>query len=71
MVPVGNGQGPGEEGGGKTTLRAFKWPKGTSLVGLGLSLEEFKFLKAVLGFIFLYFWSLYMLCKGLRSLTRN
>lgn len=49
------------------TLRAFKWHKDTSFVGLGLSLEELKFLKAVLGFIFLYFWSLYTLCKGLRS----
>lgn len=71
MVPVRNGQGHGEEGGGKMTLRAFKWHKDTSFVGLGLSLEEFKFLKDVLGFIFLYFWSLYMLYKGLRFLTRN
>ena len=53
------------------TPRAFKWHKDTSFVGLGLSLEEFKFLKDVLGFIFLYFWSLYMLYKGLRFLTRN
>ena len=53
------------------TLSAFKGPKDTSFVGLGLLLEEFKFLKAVLGFILSYFWPLYMLCKDLRSLTRN
>ena len=47
MVPVRNGQGHGEECGGKMTLRAFKWHKDTSFVGLGLSLEEFKFLKDV------------------------
>lgn len=45
MVPVGNGQGQGEEGGGKTTLRAFKWPKVTLLVGLGLSLKNSNFLR--------------------------
>ena len=53
------------------TLSAFKGPKDTSFVGLGLSLGEFKFLKAMLDFILSYFWPLYMLCKDLRSLTRN
>lgn len=71
MSPVRNGGEHGEEGGGKMTLRAFKWPKDTSFVRLGLLLEEFKFLKTVLGFILSYFWPLYMLCKDLRSLTRN